>query len=288
MEPIKEPLDVIPESKAARWAWRVSLIPLLGVPLFIVLAFLALYRIGSKGRTGFWLLRRGVIAIFLINVVSYFGLYLSGYSGYFPIIYKAYRFLPHHGVYQTFYDNETAYTQQHWRFGQQEGLETTWDALDRKIEEGRYVNGLKEGFWTTWNYKQLSQVSGEYKKGKREGIWTTRRWTGEREEREYRDDKMNGKRTLYNGLGDKTWEIEYKNNMQAGVYKNGQREGDWTEWNNTDQKKSHGKYENGKHIGLWQYWDESGKLKKEEVYDNSSKLVKTIEYKNGKPIEDKQ
>ena len=45
-------LDDIPESRAARWAYRFSFIPLLGIPLFMFLGFIALFRMGSIGQTG--------------------------------------------------------------------------------------------------------------------------------------------------------------------------------------------------------------------------------------------
>lgn len=61
-------LDNIPESKAARWAFRLAYIPILGVPIFIILGLIALLSVGNNGKTGLNVLTKGS-AVFLLNLV---------------------------------------------------------------------------------------------------------------------------------------------------------------------------------------------------------------------------
>ena len=48
----KQNLDEVPESNAAKWAYRCSFIPIFGVPVFIILGVMALAGIAQKGIRG--------------------------------------------------------------------------------------------------------------------------------------------------------------------------------------------------------------------------------------------
>ena len=66
---------------------------------------------------------------------------------------------------------------------------------------------------------------------------------------------------------------------KQGSFKNGMREGEWTEWQDTGptfRYKSRGNYKNGKREGAWVYYD--GR--------QNSIEEKTGIYKNGKKISD--
>ena len=67
--------------------------------------------------------------------------------------------------------------------------------------------------------------------------------------------------------------------IAKGSFKNGKREGEWIEWQDTGptyRYKSRGNYKNGKREGAWVYYDEDRMVLKE----------KTGTYKNGKKISD--
>ena len=65
--------------------------------------------------------------------------------------------------------------------------------------------------------------------------------------------------------------------MYEGSYKNGKRNGKWTEWNKKGQKKFERTYKNGKKDGLWTEWF---------YYDGAVSETKTL-FKDGKFISTK-
>jgi antitoxin component YwqK of YwqJK toxin-antitoxin module len=298
--------EMIPESKAARWAWRVSLIPVLGVPLFILLAFLALYRIGSKGRTGFWLLRRGVIAVFSVNLVAYFGLYLSGYSRYYPSVYDClYSSLPKHGMFTIYLDNKPFETTT-WFFGKEEGFSINYFRHNGKIKaEGNVREMTRYGRWTFWYSNGRKNAEGNYVNGKKHGAW--KNWSPDGREESvvvYNEpDKGSGKRweeidsiLVEPGLIFEHYEINGVNEGPA-IYRNadgkkeiemsfnhGKRSGTIRAWHINGRLRLEGTYANDKLIGKGLVWDELGNIAEEETYDDNGKPNKTITYKDGKPV----
>ncbi len=52
----------------------------------------------------------------------------------------------------------------------------------------------------------------------------------------------------------------YKNGQKAkeGNYKDGKKDGKWTNWHENGQKRSEGNYKDGKHDGKWTNWHDNG------------------------------
>ena len=48
--------------------------------------------------------------------------------------------------------------------------------------------------------------------------------------------------------------------------KNGKKDGQWTEWHTTGEKKSEGAYKDGKQDGLWTHWLENGQIRSRGTY----------------------
>jgi antitoxin component YwqK of YwqJK toxin-antitoxin module len=312
MEQINEQTEVIPESSTARWAWRMSLIPVLGIPLFIALAFISLYCIG-QGRTGFWLLRRGVIAVFAINVLPYCAVYLFGYSMYFPWVYEnLYSYLPRHGV-MVEHDNSGFITEKYYHFffgGKKIKVEAYYQShkmLDGelisnmpKFWEGNIIEHLnndvfRTGKWTMWYSNGKKCGEGECTKDGYYGAW--KYWSPDGKEQSavlYTEPgKATGKiwRELCGEIfsetyvqGDRegkyqSWDLNGRK-LDEGNYLQNKQDGPWTECD-VKYNYSSGEYRNGKRIGVWYHKNSAGILKTEETYGDDGLVIKTIEYING-------
>jgi antitoxin component YwqK of YwqJK toxin-antitoxin module len=66
---------------------------------------------------------------------------------------------------------------------------------------------------------------------------------------QWKEDKYEGKWTLWYDNGQKQWEENYKN---------GKLEGKRTTWYDNGQKESEGYHKNGKQKGKWTFWDKDG------------------------------
>ena len=131
-----ENLDDIPESNAARWAWRLSLIPFWGIPLYVVTAAYAVCRMGFKPMTGFHWLIRGA-ALTALYALLYFVIYFSGYSGYYSEVYDTfYFFMPKNGVDRLIDDRAYVTFNGYTKLGVQVGTWTERYPDGKKKEEG--------------------------------------------------------------------------------------------------------------------------------------------------------
>jgi hypothetical protein len=70
-----------------------------------------------------------------------------------------------------------------------------------------------------------------------------------------------------------------------GEYKDGKKEGNWSEWWITGNKKSEGSYKDGKQDGKWTEWSKNGKKVFEGVYKDGEKVGV---YKDGEKEEVKR
>jgi len=59
-----------------------------------------------------------------------------------------------------------------------------------------------------------------------------------------------------------------------GVYDNGKKVGEWTDWYENGKKESEGVYDNGKKVGEWTDWYENGKEKLVTNLDENGNLIK--------------
>lgn len=139
-------IDNVPESKAARWASRLSRIPFLGLLLYLVLAPIALYRIGSKGRTGFHLLRKGLILSVLYTGLIYAILFAFAFgpTWIFP-------FVENHGYCYSFYGNGNIEHLTKNYLGMQHGKEIWWYENGEKLCEARYSYGNIKDPYIYWD-----------------------------------------------------------------------------------------------------------------------------------------
>ena len=53
---------------------------------------------------------------------------------------------------------------------------------------------------------------------------------------------------------------------EEGKYRNGLKDGKWTQWHSNGQKSDEGTYKNGKKDGLWTEWHFTGSIYSEKTY----------------------
>ena len=66
--------------------------------------------------------------------------------------------------------------------------------------------------------------------------------------------------------GDVSKSDNFGKTLLKGTYKNGKKDGLWTEWDENGQKKSEGKFEDDKKDDLWKDYYENGQLQEEGHY----------------------
>lgn len=225
--------DHIPESKLARFAYRVAFIPVLGIPLFMLFGTFAFFQVGVKGQTGLKLLWRGFFVILLCNVLPYFLLY---FFGFFPQLYP---FLPKHtnrkysiehydGIYPI-QNNNLKVAVYYW-FGQR--YKEKYYRNDQMMYQGiEDDDDIKQGIWQWWYDNGQLQEKGQYKHGIKIGTW--KQW------------HSNG-------------QLEY-----LCSFENGKENETCQEWHSNGQLSSKAKYIDGKIEGNYQEWHSNGQLRAE-------------------------
>ena len=129
-------------------------------------------------------------------------------------------------------------------------------------------------------------------------ISCTEDWTGEKEVTSLQD--RNGiKYEVNSEVGFTGKYVEYYENGQKSYetnYKNGKQDGLWTGWHENGQKESELNFRNGKKDGLWTEWYKNGQKKSEINFKNEMKnglstgwdkegsVTKTETYKDGKLV----
>lgn len=141
----------------------------------------------------------------------------------------------------------------------QDGLAVYYDASGVKTLEVTMVNGKKEGRLRTFFFNGNLET-----------------------EEFYHNDLLNGVQTIYNLDGLKLTEIEFKDGVMNGSYK---------EWHERDILKCVGQYADGLWDGHWEYYDFRGFLIAEGNYDkgngdqlnytDTGVLYKKTHYENG-------
>lgn len=294
--------EMIPESKAARWAYHLALVPILGLFLYMFAAFVALYQIG-KGRTGFFLLGKGFWRMFRMTSAGIIGFAACWFCPFFDSQTEWDSFYEKPSVAILFpdpfietkigvsrYDHNideeditygfpvikygVGYSIRNFRYSPKHLKFGTWtiygeiDGKEYKLTQEYWFNE-RSGMYKEWDVRGRLVEQGKYKNDKREGKWTS--W--------YKGHRM-GEIEYLNGLREgnsTTWYYNGQKHME-GIYKNDKRDGKWFIWNEDGIMEKEGEYRNGSHCGTWKYWDESGDLSKEETYDDTGKLISSKEY----------
>jgi antitoxin component YwqK of YwqJK toxin-antitoxin module len=87
----------------------------------------------------------------------------------------------------------------------------------------------------------------------------------------YENGQKENEGIFKNGKREGFWTEWYENGQQKIVTnyktrKNGKEDGHWTGWYENGQKMEEGNFKNGKREGFWTYWDENGQKKLEKHY----------------------
>jgi antitoxin component YwqK of YwqJK toxin-antitoxin module len=100
----------------------------------------------------------------------------------------------------------------------------------------------------------------------------------------YMDGKKKFEGTYHSGIMNDWTEWEwYDNGQKKGerTYKNGKKDGLWTDWYNNGQKKEEGNYKDERKNGSWTTWDDNGQKKSKMTYKRGVDHKWTFWYENG-------
>ena len=176
------------------------------------------------------------------------------------------------------------------------------------ISTGQYLNNKKDGVWKSENYvchykngEQLGMDTTFYDNGKVKRI-SGGNWPLPNDISYFENGIVSGETseitkqgdfttTIWNKVGDKLYEINYRRKAlhgpQIDYYIDGQKKletnynydvihGDYIEYFSNDQIEVEGKWENGERDGKWSQWDNSGSLIKEGTYKDGT-LISGVE-----------
>lgn len=141
-----------------------------------------------------------------------------------------------HGVWKTFCSgietSEIRYVD-----GKKEGKTEVKACNGVKIESGEYRKGMPNGYWEFWLPNSKKSKRGYYKHGKMDGRWEewwpVGEWTDENVMEGYKCDKNR------------------KCDKYVGDYKNGLKDGEWTEYDDREKEIAKRLYKNGNVIKKW-------------------------------------
>ncbi|RZJ67426.1 MAG: hypothetical protein EOO50_05410 [Flavobacterium sp.] len=145
---------------------------------------------------------------------------------------------------------------------------TFYDQKKSKVSEGKVVSREYEGLWKYYHEASTVVMTTEnYKNGKLEGKRTVY----------YKNGKLAEETTYVAGIKTGPYK-KYADNeanvvLEESVYKNGIIEGPALYRNPDGTIASKGNYVNGEKKGVWEFY-EGGKLKKKETYPLRKKLQK--------------
>jgi uncharacterized protein len=196
------------------------------------------------------------------------------------------------------YENGNKKMEGSYMVGNKDGLWTTWyesgldtlyraqETLDGGIEESEFVVGKRSesiyrdgelnGLYTFWYENGKKKLETKYQDGIEEGISTF--WDLNPSQTSY-NGRLNyqgedGEFLTFHNVEDKYFPASKKQIKSHITYKNGDKVGLWTEWDENGQKKSEINYKYNEYSGKWTEW-----------YDNGNKKVE-CHYKNGNDSED--
>jgi antitoxin component YwqK of YwqJK toxin-antitoxin module len=175
-----------------------------------------------------------------------------------------------------------------YRDGRLHGRDVSWHDLDGPTAAVRhYRDGALHGPFAQWHPNGTYVVTGSYQDGRKQGIWTSYYVDGSvLEQGSYLDDEMHGTWTHRLESGRIAWEREFRGGEmihervesgRSGGYRNGKRQGLWTE-TSAGRKRSEGHYEEGRPHGAWRYYHSSGSLRAEGRIENERRVGRWVEY----------
>ncbi len=153
------------------------------------------------------------------------------------------------GIFTEFYTNGNKKSEGHFVNGIKKGLHSEWYENGKKNKEQNYVQGNLDGKSIEW-YSN-GQIKVEYlflSGGIKTGYYTSYFENGQKHKQEYYIGGILKSEGTYEGDYLFKKSVEYYPEGQKkveGFTKNGLRDGIWTEWFNTGEKKKELKYVNG-------------------------------------------
>jgi len=172
------------------------------------------------------------------------------------------------------------------------GLWVTFDSDRRIVSQGTYKHGLKHGYFKIYDKKGKLLKTTKYVNGKiQEDAIETAKLEVKRSY--YSDNKLKSYKSYRNGIPDGVHkEFDEKGNaITTVIYKlgiivakggivddKGRKQGNWTEYFITGEKKSQGLFENGKKTKKWNYYYTSGKLEQVGSYEKGKAVGDWIWY----------
>jgi antitoxin component YwqK of YwqJK toxin-antitoxin module len=144
------------------------------------------------------------------------------------------------GVWDAWYVNGRKANEIHYRTGKYDGTFTAYFDNGAKCYEQHYQAGVCNGPDTGWYKSGSVQYQGQYNNGKQDGIW--RHWYENNDpsiSQEEKNDKLNGTYSCW----------PHKGLRSVTNYKNGQRDGIDSEWDESGKQLWMETYTNGKRFG---------------------------------------
>ena len=178
------------------------------------------------------------------------------------------------GLQRYWHDNGHKSLELNLKSGENHGLLTVWNENGNKNSEANWKDGRLNGLQLGWHENGQKRIRIRHEGGRPEGLWTAWDENGSKvyESRYKLDDKVfcwheNGKKA-YQATYEKDTLVEtswYENGQQSSEknYKNFQRDGTWTEWNETGEIESEEQWKGGRQWdGKWTLMLGSGENEK--------------------------
>jgi len=186
------------------------------------------------------------------------------------------------GNWKTWYEDGTLLMDGEYLAGKEHGQWTNYWNTGKAKNVSTFSNGALNGDWKSYYPNGKLKLTGTYKGGYKTGAWTDYFENGNpREMTTYKifkekskvnygfmknrvktESRMHGKFIAYSDKDGKQ--------MEAGTYKNGQKEGEWTAF-----------HQGGKLPAVISHY-KGGKLDgKMETYDKRGKIISDVDYKDG-------
>lgn len=180
------------------------------------------------------------------------------------------------GVWKWWHDNGQLSWEENWKDGKQNGIRRSWRANGKLHAKDSFVDGKKNGRSLQWYDTGEFESQGFWKNNKKHGHWI--RWLEDGTpwvDENWKDGEEVEK--TYFDIG--TYKIRnYGFQLKKGkleseqIWKNGKKDGVWTEWYQNGQIKSKITWKDGKKDGRSLEWFETGKLESQQIWKNGKRM----------------